>query len=121
MDASYAVHPNMRGHTGATMTLGKCSIFSLSTKQKLNAKSSTEAELIGINNVISQIIWTQHFLEERGYSVAPTTIYQDNKSTMIMGETYFDSIVKERVEDLAQLKLIMTMCAKHGNTVTGTY
>ena len=33
MDASYAVHPDMKGHTGATMTLGKGTVTSLSTKQ----------------------------------------------------------------------------------------
>lgn len=38
VDASFAVHPDMRSHTGATMTLGKGSPFSLSTKQKLNTQ-----------------------------------------------------------------------------------
>ena len=58
VDASYAVHPNMRGHTGATMTLGKGSICSMSSKQKINARSSTESELIGMNDVLGQILWT---------------------------------------------------------------
>ena len=35
IDASYAVHPDMRGHTGATMSLGNRSVFSGSWKQKL--------------------------------------------------------------------------------------
>ena len=84
VDASYAIHLNMRGHTGATMTLGKGSIFSASTKQKLNSKSSTKAELIGMNNIIGQILWTQNFLAEQGYTVTPSTIYQDNKSAMLL-------------------------------------
>ena len=66
VDASYAIHPNMRGHSGATMTLGKGSIDSTSTKQKLNSKSSTEAELIGMSDIIGQILWTQNFLAEQG-------------------------------------------------------
>ncbi|KAG7345085.1 reverse transcriptase RNA-dependent DNA polymerase [Nitzschia inconspicua] len=48
VDASYAVHPDMRSHTGATMTLGKGSVYSMSTRQKLNTRSSTEAELVGV-------------------------------------------------------------------------
>ena len=36
----------MRSHTGATMTLGKGIPFSISRKQKINTRSSTEAELV---------------------------------------------------------------------------
>lgn len=48
VDASYATHPNMRSHTGGTHSLGKGSVVSTSTKQKINTKSSTEAELVRI-------------------------------------------------------------------------
>ena len=53
VDVSYAAHENMRGHTGRTMSIGKDgrgSIISISKKQKLNTKSSTEAELIGVDD-----------------------------------------------------------------------
>ena len=53
VDVSYAAHENMRGHTGRTMSIGKdgCgSIISISKKKKLNTKSSTEAELIGVDD-----------------------------------------------------------------------
>ena len=43
VDASYTIHPNMRVHTGTSMTLRKGCIYSASTKQKLNSKSSTKA------------------------------------------------------------------------------
>ena len=43
IDASYSVHPDMRGHTGATMSLGNGSVFSGSWKQKLVTWSSTES------------------------------------------------------------------------------
>ena len=41
VDASYAVHHDMRGHTGALMTLGRGIIQAKASKQKLNTKSST--------------------------------------------------------------------------------
>jgi hypothetical protein len=47
VDASLAVHPDMKSHTGAAMSMGKGSVYSSSTRQKLNTKSSTEAELVG--------------------------------------------------------------------------
>ena len=51
IDASYAVHPNMRGHTGATMSMGNGSIDSGSWKQKMVTRSSTESEVVGVYDV----------------------------------------------------------------------
>eukprot|EP00978_Attheya_sp_CCMP212_P015133 scaffold38933_cov32-Attheya_sp.AAC.1 len=84
VDASYAVHPDMRSHTGATMTLGKGSIYSTSTRQKLNTKSSTEAELVGVSDAMSQILWTRYFMEAQGYGVDENVVGQDNMSTMLL-------------------------------------
>jgi hypothetical protein len=65
-DASYAVHADMRSHTGGTMSLGKGVIYGTSTRQKLNRKSSTEAELVGMKEVLLQVLWTRCFLESQG-------------------------------------------------------
>ena len=43
VDAAFAVHNDMRSHTGACTTLGKGSLMSWSMKQKITTKSSTEA------------------------------------------------------------------------------
>jgi hypothetical protein len=59
VDAAFAVHPDMRSHTGATMTMGKGAIFSISRKQKMNTRSSTEAELVAADDVVSSIVWTK--------------------------------------------------------------
>jgi hypothetical protein len=84
IDASFAVHPNMRGHTGGTMSMGKGSIYSTSTKQKLVARSSTESEVIGVHDVLPQTIWTNNFLKEQGVEVKDTLVYQDNMSSMLL-------------------------------------
>ena len=65
-DAAFAVHPDMRSHTGGVMTLGKGAVQTISTKQKINTKSSTKAELVGADDVLSYILWTKWFLEEQG-------------------------------------------------------
>jgi hypothetical protein len=44
VDGSFAVHPNMRGHTGGGLSLGRGFPIVSSTKQKLNTRSSTETE-----------------------------------------------------------------------------
>jgi hypothetical protein len=46
MDGSYGTHKNLRGHTGAGLTLGQGFPIVTSTKQKLNTRSSTESELL---------------------------------------------------------------------------
>ena len=82
LDSSFAVHPDMKSHTGATMTLGKGTIQSTSTKQKVNTRSSTESELVSGDDVMAKVMWTKLFLQAQGYDVKDNIIYRDNQSTM---------------------------------------
>jgi hypothetical protein len=84
VDASFAVHPNMRGHTGGCMIMGRGFPISVSTKQKLNTKSSTESELVGVDDMMPIIIWTRYFLLEQGYGEVENLILQDNKSSILL-------------------------------------
>jgi hypothetical protein len=84
VDASFAVHEDMKSHTGAMMTLGKGPIYVSSKKQGLMTKSSTESELVGMSDVLPQVLWTRDFLMEQGYEVPPAIVYQDNTSTITL-------------------------------------
>jgi hypothetical protein len=84
VDASYGVHIDGKSHTGTAITLGKGAVYAKSGKQKVVSKSSTEAELIGLSDSASQIIWTRDFLIGQGYKVDAATIFQDNLSTMAL-------------------------------------
>ena len=84
IDASYAVHEDMKGHTGATLSLGKGAIYSRSWKQRLVSRSSTESELIGVYDVLPQVLWTKQFLEEQGCLDTTTVVYQDNTSSILL-------------------------------------
>ena len=44
VDASYAVHEDMKSHTGGVVSFGRGAAMSKSSKQTLNTKSSTQAE-----------------------------------------------------------------------------
>lgn len=85
VDAAFAVHEDYRSHTGATMTLGKGTICSVSTKQKVNTRSSTEAELVGLDDVLSKVQWTKNFIQAQGFQVK-TVVYRDNTSSMKLEE-----------------------------------
>ena len=86
VDASFAVHPDYKSHTGATMSYGDGhgAVQSISRKQKLNTKSSTESELVGVDDVSVMILWTKLFLEEQGYEIEKNILYQDNKSAILL-------------------------------------
>ena len=66
------------------MSMGKGSISSVATGQKLVARSSTESELIGIHDVMPQIIWTSYFLQAQGQNIADNLLYQDNMSSVLL-------------------------------------
>jgi hypothetical protein len=84
VDASYAVHDDMKSHTGGTMSMGKGSIYSTSSKQKLVTRSSTEAEIVGVHDVMPQLIWTAHFLDGQGININESILYQDNTSSILL-------------------------------------
>ena len=86
VDSSYAVHLDMRSHSGIFMSLGKDTASSASSKQKLNMKNSKEAELVAIDDSMGQILWSRHFLVAQREHVPITTIYQDNKSTILLAD-----------------------------------
>ena len=62
----------------------KGAVYATSTRQKINTKSSTEAELVGLNDVLPQALWTKYFLQEQGYGCNESIIYQDNQSAMLL-------------------------------------
>jgi hypothetical protein len=86
VDAAFAVHKDGKGQTGAVISIGGGAVYSKSSKQKLVAKSSTEAELIGVSDALTQILWTRHFLSEQGYNTSPAIVHQDNQSTILLAE-----------------------------------
>ena len=55
------MHGEMRSHTRGFMTLGTGCVYRTSVCQKLIANILTEAELVGVSDVLLQVIWTRHF------------------------------------------------------------
>ena len=82
VDASFAVHPDCRGHSGGIMSFGGGAVISGSRKQKLNGKSSTDNEIIGVDDFMGQILYTLYFMRAQGYDVTHNILFQDNQSCM---------------------------------------
>ena len=83
-DAAFAVHPDFKSHTGGSFGFegGKGQVITVSTKQKLNTRSSTEAEIVGVDDVSTYIVWTDLFMTKQGYGPKRCTVYQDNMSAI---------------------------------------
>ncbi len=84
VNAALVLHPNMRRHTGGGLTMGCGFPIAVLTKQKLNTKSSTESELVGVDDMMPIILWTCYFLLEQGYGVIENLLLQDNKSLILL-------------------------------------
>jgi hypothetical protein len=82
VDASYAVHPDMKSHTGGVISMGTGALLCKSTKQKLNTKSSTEAELVGATDYLPSTIWSKMFMEAQGHGITANIFEQDNVSAI---------------------------------------
>jgi hypothetical protein len=84
VDASFAVHPNMRGHSGGGLSLGCGFPIVSSTKQNLKTRSSTETEIVGADDFMPAICWTRYFMKAQGYGVKDNVLFQYNKSSILL-------------------------------------
>lgn len=84
VDVALTVHPDFKSHTGATMTFGQGAAQSMSRKQKLNARSSAKAELVGINNAATMTPWMKLFMDAQGHKIKESMPHQDNKSMILL-------------------------------------
>ena len=87
VDASFAVHEDFRSHTGGLMMMSPDggAIVSSSIKQQLNTRSSTEAELVAVDDMAAKILWVKNFLGSQGVEVR-SRLHQDNQSTILLEE-----------------------------------
>ena len=68
VDVSYGVHNDCRSHTGGAISWGRGVLLTKCQKQKLNVKSSTEGEIVGVSDFLPNMIWARMFLEAQGYN-----------------------------------------------------
>ena len=64
--------------------MGQGFLIASSMKHKINTRSSTESELVGVDDMMSSILWTRYFLNHQGYKVNNNIFFQDNKSLMLL-------------------------------------
>jgi hypothetical protein len=82
-DAAYGVHPDARSQTGIFISIEQGPLMWKAIKQKCVTKSSCEAEIIALSDIVSLTIWVRDLLNSIGmYDGQPVTIYEDNKAAI---------------------------------------
>ena len=82
VDASYTIHPDMRGYTGCVTPFGHEVTHTKCSKQKMNTKSSTEPEVVGDSDYLAHTVWLSDFMKYQGYPISREFFYQDNMSAI---------------------------------------
>jgi hypothetical protein len=77
------------------MMLGKGAMQSIARKQKMNMRSSTEGELIAVDNAAAMILWTELFLEAHLGEIA----YNSNKTKMYIMSGYVEEMAGTKIPD----------------------
>jgi hypothetical protein len=82
-DAAHMLHKDSKGHGGIIGTLGTAPIFVKSFKLKLVTRSSTESELVCLEEATAYSVWLISLLRDLYPPLRPPiTIHQDNLSTI---------------------------------------
>jgi hypothetical protein len=111
-DSSHAIHSDGYGQGGIVLTLGSAAVFCRSFKLKTVTRSSSESELVTLEEASTYAVWWKTLLIDLGIMKKDEAIliYQDNLSTIILAQTggnfkrtkHFvirESFVRERIKE----------------------
>ena len=62
------------------MLMGLGTLHCKSSKQKLNTRSSTESELVGVSEYLPYDIWQVNFYKEQGYAILKNIVFRITKA-----------------------------------------
>jgi hypothetical protein len=82
IDAAFACHEEQKSRSGCLLMCAGSFVGAWSSKQSVNAFSSTEAELIALSEDCSWVLWVKHWLESQGHKQGAVQIFQDNTSVL---------------------------------------
>ena len=83
-DAAFNITPDGRSHYGYIVRLGNSLVSSKGGRIRSIVRSSTEAEISAVNELISDLLWCRDILEELGYPQKKIIIFEDNQSCITM-------------------------------------
>ena len=83
-DSSYNITSDAHSHYGYIITIGGPLVASKGGRIKTVVRSSTEAEIVAVNEATSEILWMRDILVELGYPQKCVKLMEDNSSCITM-------------------------------------
>ena len=83
-DASFNITSDGRSYYGYIITLGGALVSTKGGRVKTVVRSSTEAEISAVNEIVSELLWCRDVMEELGYDQLKMPIKEDNLSCITM-------------------------------------
>ena len=83
-DASFNITIDGRSYYGYLITLGGSLVSTKGGRIKTIVRSSTEAEITAVNEIVSELLWCRDIMEELGYEQKKMPILEDNQSCITM-------------------------------------
>jgi hypothetical protein len=96
IDAAFGTHLDFKSHSASILRFLECTFQSRSSKQKNNAKSSTEAEIYSVSDNLPEGLWALQYLREQGETVEVLVVQQDNQSAIAMYQRGYSNSEKTR-------------------------
>ena len=82
--AIHMQYEDMCNHKGGSISMDVGALHGMSLKQKVNTKSSTEADLVWVSKYLPYKNWLVSFLKEQCYNIPSNIIFQYNQSAIRM-------------------------------------
>ena len=83
-DASFNITIDGRSYYGYLIRLGGSLVSTKGGRIKTIVRSSTEAEISAVNEIVSELLWCKDIMEELGYEQKKMPISEDNQSCIAM-------------------------------------
>jgi hypothetical protein len=83
IDAAFGCHHDGKSQSGCIVRVGGAPVLVISRKQKIVTKDSTEAELVALSDLVTEVERCDEFMKEQGVQdLEVPVVYQDNTSTI---------------------------------------
>ena len=94
---AYSVHTDLKVHSRGIMSFVKDASDSKSIRHRINLRISAESEIIGLNDNMSGVLWTLHFLDNSSSIIVERNWkYLFGKKTRHVDVWYF--FITDRIE-----------------------
>ena len=84
IDAAFGLHSDGKSHTGMVISVAGATVMCKSSKQRIVTRDSTESELVGASDRVSDVLQCDEFVKSLKFETEVPIVMQDNDSTIVL-------------------------------------